>query len=312
MSAAVDLASVTKAYGDFLALDSLNLSVAPGEVLGLLGHNGAGKTTSMKLILGLTTPSAGQVRLFGENPAGHAARALRYAVGYLPESVSFYEQLTGREVLDYFRRLKRVARTECDRLLDQVGLTEAAQRRVKTYSKGMRQRLGLAQALLGQPKLLLLDEPTVGLDPLGTRDFFVMLDELRQQGTTVILCSHVLAGIESHIDKAAILGHGRLLAHGSLDELRRQAGLPLTIRVRGHWPPGTWENRLTEMGIHGARVNGRHVEFTTSVARKIELTRFVLAEPGVEDIEWSAPSLESLYAHFGSGQDTGRSPCTPS
>ncbi len=170
------------------------------------------------------------------------ANELRRRLGYLPENVQFYEQLSGREVLDYFARLKRVASGQVGELLERVGLAHAMDRRVKTYSKGMRQRLGLAQALLGEPRLLLLDEPTTGLDPMATKDFYGMVDELSRRGVSVILCSHVLPGVERHIDRAVIFGRGRMLAAGSIDELRESAALPLVMRLRSRGIPRCWSN----------------------------------------------------------------------
>lgn len=215
----VEIDGATLRYGALTALSGLDLRLEPGEVLGLLGHNGAGKTTTIKLVLGLLAPSEGRVRVLG-----HDARSLeaRRQLGYLPENVTFYPQLSGAETLRHFARLKGVAPAEAARLLEQVGLGHAARRRLKTYSKGMRQRLGLAQALLGEPRLLLLDEPTVGLDPLATVELYQLLDRLRGQGTGIVLCSHVLPGVETHIDRAAILAGGRLQVAGSLAELRRK------------------------------------------------------------------------------------------
>ncbi len=296
--AVVELLGVAKRYGAVHAVDGVTLDVQAGEILGLLGHNGAGKTSTMKLILGLSPPSAGSVRVFGRAPYGGHTQDLRLKLGYLPESVSFYEQLSGREVLVYFARLKGVRGKQLGDLLERVGLSAAADRRVKTYSKGMRQRLGLAQALLGQPRLLLLDEPTVGLDPMATRDFYGMLDELGKQGATVILSSHVLPGIEAHIHRAAIMGKGRLLAAGTLDELRRQRGLPCTIRAHGHWAEGTWEPRLQRPDISDYKVNGTSLELSSTIAAKLDVIRMILSDPGVQDIELSPPSLETLYAHF--------------
>ncbi len=244
----VEIDGATLRYGALTALSGLDLRLEPGEVLGLLGHNGAGKTTTIKLVLGLLAPSEGRVRVLG-----HDARSLeaRRQLGYLPENVTFYPQLSGAETLRHFARLKGVAPAEAARLLEQVGLGHAARRRLKTYSKGMRQRLGLAQALLGEPRLLLLDEPTVGLDPLATVELYQLLDRLRGQGTGIVLCSHVLPGVETHIDRAAILAGGRLQVAGSLAELRRKAALPTRVRLasphnpqwlerwhgRPGWPP---------------------------------------------------------------------------
>ncbi len=296
----VELMSVVKRYDAVRAVDGVTLNVHAGEILGLLGHNGAGKTTTMKMILGLSPPSAGTVRVFGRAPYGGHTQDLRLKLGYLPESVSFYEQLSGREVLAYFARLKGVRGKQCEELLERVGLTAAADRRVKTYSKGMRQRLGLAQALLGHPRLLLLDEPTVGLDPMATRDFYGMLDELGKQGTTVILSSHVLPGIEAHIHRAAIMGKGRLLAVGTLEELRRQRGLPCIIRARGHWAAASWEARLQRPDISDYKVNGTRLELSSTNEAKLDIMRMILSDPAVRDVELSPPSLETLYAHFSS------------
>lgn len=298
MTVSVELQHVSKAYGDFHALTKIDLQLREGEVMGLLGHNGAGKTTTMKLILGVITASTGKVKLFGESPTGPHADNLRRHMGYLPENVSFYNQLSGREVLAYFGKLKGVGHTEQMELLERVGLSEAARRRVKTYSKGMRQRLGLAQALLGRPRLLLLDEPTVGLDPAATRDFYAMLAELRQHGTTILLSSHVLPGIEKHIDRAAILGSGHLLALGTLNELSQEAQIPLVIRVRGHWPGMDWQQQLQDKEIDCRTVNDSQLELRLPTRRKLEVMRLLLAEPSVQDIELIQPSLDSLYSYF--------------
>ena len=304
MKASVELQQVSKAYGDVYALTNINLGLREGEVMGLLGHNGAGKTTTMKLILGVITATAGTVKLFGESPTGPHADSLRRHMGYLPENVSFYNQLSGREVLDYFGRLKGVGRAEQTELLERVGLSKAAARRVKTYSKGMRQRLGLAQALLGRPKLLLLDEPTAGLDPAATRDFYAMLTELRQQGTTILLSSHVLPGIEKHIDRTAILGNGHLLALGTLNELSQQAQIPLIIHVRGHWPGMDWQQQLREQEVDCHTVNDSHLELRLPTQGKLEVMRILLAEPRVQDIELIQPSLDSLYNYYNKPQET--------
>ncbi|MDX5298691.1 MAG: ABC transporter ATP-binding protein, partial [Gammaproteobacteria bacterium] len=159
---AIQLDGITQHYGATAVLHDLSLHLPPGEVLGLFGHNGAGKTTTIKLILGLLQPTQGQVQVLGGSPQDVR---IKLQIGYLPENVMFYPQLSGRETLRHFARLKQAPDAQVSSLLDQVGLSTAADRRVKTYSKGMRQRLGLAQALLGKPRLLLLDEPTVGLDP---------------------------------------------------------------------------------------------------------------------------------------------------
>ncbi|KAA8983597.1 ABC transporter ATP-binding protein [Halospina sp. K52047b] len=298
MTNAVDLETLSCHFGGVHALTSLDLSLGEGEVLGLLGHNGAGKSTAMKLILGILSPTSGRVRVFGEDPRGPGSGRLRLQLGYLPENVSFYDNLSGREVLAYFARLKRVSPKEVNRLLGQVGLDHAANRRVRTYSKGMRQRLGLAQALLGEPRLLLLDEPTVGLDPMATRDVYRTMDELRARGTGIIISSHVLPGIEQHVDRVAILGRGSLLAEGTIEALRGQAELPLTIRVRRQA-----DARFPETGLHPAIQEAtpdadNSLVLTVPTGDKLRVLNELLSLPGLEDVTVEPPTLESLYAHF--------------
>ncbi len=295
----VKLHQVTKHFHQVKALNGLDLDLKKGEVLGLLGHNGAGKTTTMKLILGLMPVTSGEIQVFDQVPYANKRQNLRLKIGYLPESVQFYEQLTGLEVLHYFAKLKNLATKPCLSLLAQVGLDFAAKRRVKTYSKGMRQRLGLAQALLGKPRLLLLDEPTVGLDPSATRDFYQTVDQLRQQGVSIILCSHVLPGIEQYIDRVAILGQGKQLALGTLDELRLQSKLPLTIKIKGNWKDQTatkkWLNQYTD-NIH--KITETVIEFNTDMKEKLSLMRYLLDHPNITDIQSHLPMLDDIYAHF--------------
>ncbi|GGK75214.1 ABC transporter ATP-binding protein [Amphritea balenae] len=288
----VELQQVEKKYQGVSALNKLNLEIREGEVLGLFGHNGAGKTTTIKLILGLIGATSGQVKVFGEDPTQSEARNLRRKLGFLQENVSFYDQLTGLEVLQYFARLKGVSKKNCLSLLDQVGLSQAGKRRVKTYSKGMRQRLGLAQALLGEPKLLLLDEPTVGLDPIATQDFYRRIEQLKEQGCTVILCSHVLPGVEKYIDRALILGQGNLLAEGSINDLRHQADLPATFHLQGSGLalPDSLAAKATHDEL-GTRLD-------VPLTEKMSAMQQLVGLQGLENLDIHLPSLEDLYTHF--------------
>ncbi|MBK8973461.1 MAG: ABC transporter ATP-binding protein [Hahellaceae bacterium] len=292
---AVQLQAVQQWYGNMQVLWDLNLELAEGEVLGLFGHNGAGKTTTMKLILGLLRAGSGTVRVLGSEPSHPDVRE---QLGYLPENVIFYPQLTGRETLYHFARLKHAARKQADDLLSQVGLDSAAERRVKTYSKGMRQRLGLAQALLGAPRLLLLDEPTVGLDPIATQDLYQLVDQLRQRGTSIILCSHVLPGVEPHIDRAAILTQGRMRAIGTLAELRRAADLPVRIRALGQGM-SEFESQYRQHGGYTRRnLTHQGIEVSVRADKKLPVLREMLSQDGLTDIDIQQPSLEELYRFF--------------
>lgn len=292
---AVEIQGVSQRYGNMTVLHDLNLRLGEGEVLGLFGHNGAGKTTSMKLILGLLQASEGRVEVLGRDPR---TTDVRRNLGYLPENVTFYPQLSGRETLRHFARLKSTPLGQVDDLLEQVGLAHAADRRVKTYSKGMRQRLGLAQAVLGEPRLLLLDEPTVGLDPIATQELYLLVDRLRQTGTSVILCSHVLPGVEAHINRAAILAKGRLQAVGSLKQLRNEAGLPVRIRASGLAHSDAWLARWNIAG-HAAQRHGENgVEVVAVNGHKLPLLRELLGESEPDDVEIHQPSLEDLYRYY--------------
>ena len=295
MMPVVEIEGVTQRYGHATVLHDLSLSLAPGEVLGLFGHNGAGKTTSMKLILGLLQASSGQVRVFGRAPSDPHVRQM---LGYLPENCTFYPQLSGLETLQHFARLKGAPLSQVQTLLEDVGLTVAARRRVKTYSKGMRQRLGLAQALLGEPRLLLLDEPTVGLDPIATQDLYRLLDRLRGQGTSIILCSHVLPGVEAHINRAAILTQGRLLALGTLAALREEAGLPTLIRSSGLQRAAHLQKRWSEAGHVTQRWGAEGLQVAALNGNKLDLLRQLLDQDSPSDVEIVVPSLEDLYRHY--------------
>ncbi len=292
---AVQLEGVQQHYGRTPVLQDFSLSLAEGEVLGLFGHNGAGKTTSMRLILGLLQPTQGRVRVLGMDARDPQVRR---QLGYLPENVMFYPQLTGRETLTHFARLKQADARQVEALLSQVGLQHAAERRVKTYSKGMRQRLGLAQALLGNPRLLLLDEPTVGLDPIATQDLYMLIDRLRQGGTSIILCSHVLPGVEPHIDRAAILAQGRLQSVGTLAELREGADLPTRIRASGLAQRDQWLQHWRDAGYSARALNVDGIEVTAGATDKMVLVRELLTQADPADLEIQQPSLEDLYRYF--------------
>src|SRR5690606_1367884 len=214
------------------------------------------------------------------------------------ENVIFYPQLSGRETLRHFARLKGTAAAQVEELLEQVGLAHAADRRVKTYSKGMRQRLGLAQAVLGEPRLLLLDEPTVGLDPIATQDLYLLVDRLRRNGTSVILCSHVLPGVEAHIDRAAILAQGRLQAVGSLKQLRSEAGLPVRIRATGLARSEALLQRWSAAGFSAQAHGEDGVEVIAINGHKLPLLRELLGESEPDDVEIHQPSLEDLYRYY--------------
>src|SRR5436305_11870150 len=198
----------------------LNLRVAPGEGYGLLGPNGSGKSTTLKIILGLVSPTHGRTKIFGRDSSLVESRE---AVGFLPENPYFYRFLTGEETLRFFGKLCRVngsrLKSRVRELLELVGLTNARDQRLSTYSKGMLQRIGLAQALINEPKLVVLDEPTAGVDPAGSRDTRNIIVDLKQRGVTVLLSSHLLGQVQEICDHVGILARGTLMREGRLEEL---------------------------------------------------------------------------------------------
>jgi ABC-2 type transport system ATP-binding protein len=227
---------VTKVFRDFwrrekvAAVRELDLEVRPNEVLGLLGPNGSGKSTTIKMILGLLYPTRGFIRVFGKRPTDVSIKA---RIGFLPEESYLYPFLNAWETLDYYGRLFKQPRIQrrqrVEMLLDMVGLTQVAYRRVGEYSKGMQRRIGLAQALINDPDLLILDEPTSGLDPLGTRQVKDLIQQLGRRGKTIVLSSHLLSDVEDVCQRVAILYGGRLRACGEVNDLLSQHGLTQII-----------------------------------------------------------------------------------
>jgi ABC-2 type transport system ATP-binding protein len=226
----VEARALTKRYGDFVAVDTLSFHVDRGEIYGLLGPNGAGKTTTILMLLGLSEPSSGEARVLGLDPARDPLEVKRW-VGYMPDSVGFYGRLSGRENLEYTARLSGVAddvaAQRIEDLLGQVRLTDAADQAADTYSRGMLQRLGVADALVKDPSVLILDEPTASIDPAGVADLLDLIRGLvANRGLAVLLSSHLLAQVEQLCDRVGIFSRGRLIAEGTVAELAERAGDP--------------------------------------------------------------------------------------
>ncbi len=224
----IQAAGLTKRYGDLVAVDHLDLELLRGEIFGLLGQNGAGKTTTILMLLGLTEPTGGTARVLGMDPARDALRVKRQ-VGYLPDSVGFYGDLTGRQNLRYTARLNGLRGEEAERRIQeslrQVGLSDRGDGRADTYSRGMLQRLGIADALIKDPDILILDEPTAAIDPIGVVEILQLLRDLvRERGVTVLLSSHLLTQVQSVCDRVGIFAAGRLIGLGTVPELAARFG----------------------------------------------------------------------------------------
>jgi len=249
----IETHELRKVYGNTVAVDGITLSVAKGEAFGFLGPNGAGKTTTIKILLGLVHPTMGQARLLGHAPGDPAVMG---RVGFLPEYFRFHPWLTATDFLDLHGRLYGMSAEQCRRripqLLERVGLADRANSHLGEFSKGMAQRIGLAQALLNEPEVVFLDEPTSGLDPLGRREVRDLIRELRNDGVTVFLNSHFLSEVEITCDRIAIVKRGRVACVGTLDELTR-GSVEVEVHATGLTPElqeglGRWGRILSADG----------------------------------------------------------------
>lgn len=269
--------ALRKEFGAKVAVADLTLEVQPGEIFGFLGPNGAGKTTSVKMLLGLTTPTAGSATLLGRPMGDRHARA---KIGFLPEHFRFHEWLQAREFLDFHGRLYGMSPAQrqaaIPRLLALVNLADRAETKLSAFSKGMLQRIGLAQALLNEPQLVFLDEPTSGLDPMGRRLVRDIINQLRDRGCAVFLNSHLLSEVEKTCDRVAFIRDGRILQVATLDELTQES-LQVTLRVGQPTP-----QLLADLAHFGSdvRLDGRHGRIRlclTQESRLPELARWLIA-----------------------------------
>lgn len=297
----LQVTNVSKHFGDVQAVNGISLSVAKGEMFGLIGHNGAGKSTLFKLMLGLIPATSGEIRIHDVVVGGRDFRQMRRRIGYLPESFVTYDNLTGLEVLRLFADLKQVPRSACPAILERVGLADAATRRVRGYSKGMRQRLGFAQVLLGSPDLIFLDEPTNGLDPEGIHEFYRILRDVQSQGATIIITSHILAEIQGRVDSLVILNSGRVAAQGTLTQLRANMVLPSVIEVVlrvGHEP--RMRAALDDLDGLEWELDDGCARISCPAASKVSvLARIMAVSDAVLDIVVHEPSLEDLFLGYG-------------
>jgi ABC-2 type transport system ATP-binding protein len=300
---AIHTEGLVKRYGTIAALDGLSMTVPRGEVFGFLGPNGAGKTTAVKLLVGLTHPTAGEVWVLGA-PVGD--REARRKIGYLPELFRYQDWLQAHEVLALHCELLGIPhnrrRKEIAEALDLVGLTDRAGDRVGTFSKGMQQRLGLGVALLGVPDLVLLDEPTSALDPVGRHDVRELIRTLRARGTTVFLNSHLLAEVEQVCDRVAVVDRGKVIAMGTMDELR---GADTLVRLRlGNVGPAALD-ALRCAGTLAIEADGYTVRGIGREAVPELVSRLVELGCAVYAVEPRGQSLEDRFLQLLGENDAG-------
>ena len=289
--------NVTKRYGDVVALENITLEIVQGETFGLVGPNGSGKSTLMRLLLGIIKPTEGSVLFDGVSLDTQGWTELRKQIGYMPERVSFYDNLTGIETLEHFARIKGGSVGNIKDVLSKVLSDEALNRKVGGYSKGMRQRINLAQALLNNPALLVLDEPTSGLDPVGVRELYGILDELkRTRDMTIVLSSHILAEIEEKVQRVGIMKEGNIKATGSLEELYRGFNLPLRLVIMLSGDNPSFVEQLKASGLENIVIRDGTLTADLPRYKKMSILSFVLEQKdSFADFSVREPSLEEVF-----------------
>lgn len=317
--AIIELTELTKRYGEQTAVSRLNLSIVRGEVFGLLGPNGAGKTTTILMMLGLAEPTSGHVKVCGLDPKRNPLEVKR-RVGYMPDDIGFYEDRTGIDNLMFTARLNGIpveqAKAKAEALLERVGLAEAKRKKVGAYSRGMRQRLGIADVLIKDPEIIILDEPTLGIDPEGVRELLHLIHELsRNEGITVLLSSHHLHQVQQICDRVGLFVKGRLIASGDVESLASQLDDERVIRVE--LEASGWTEQLTNklQELEGViSVDGPHDTGTAGVSSSvltcsIDLTAAV-AQAAIEHgstlhaVKRKQYGLDDIYHRFFEGGGT--------
>lgn len=306
----IEIENLTKKYGNFTAVDNLSLEIGQGEIFGLLGPNGAGKSTTILMLMGLTEPTGGKVRVCGIDPVRNPIEVKR-KVGYLPEDVGFYDDLTGLENLVFTAQLNGIQRsqteTRAEELLQRVGLFGQTEKKVGKYSRGMRQRLGLADVLMKNPEVIILDEPTLGIDPSGIREFLELIVKLsREEGITVLFSSHHLHQVQQVCDRVGIFVNGKLLAQGDISSLAGQLFQGSAFSVEAKTTNGNVEN-LTEMltQIEGVETVSRKNN-TFNIACSSDVTHEIAkvlanSEAGLSSLNKKEYGLDDIYYRYFEG-----------
>lgn len=305
----IEINGLTKYYGSLKAVDNLHLAIGKGEIFGLLGPNGAGKSTTILMLLGLTEPSAGEARICGLNAARNPIPVKR-KVGYMPDNVGFYNELTALENLTYIGRLNGIPEAEVkDRarnMLMEVGLEAAIHKKAGAFSRGMKQRLGLADVLLKQPEVIILDEPTLGIDPTGVRDFLELIRQLSQaQGLTILLSSHHLHQVQQVCNRVGIFVGGRLLAEGNIETLAANLfnaapyAVRVTLKAAISEANGLKKEILQMPAVNKVTVDGTLVEISGQENITPDIVRFFVQHGfDVTGVQQKSYGLDEIYQQY--------------
>jgi ABC-2 type transport system ATP-binding protein len=314
----IELAGLTKMYDSFTAVDHLNLNIRKGEIFGLLGPNGAGKSTTILMMMGLTEPTSGMVKVCGLNPTTSPID-VKKKVGYLPEDVGFYDDRTGLENLVYTARLNSLSGKESQikamQLIERVGLTEAAHKKTGKYSRGMRQRLGLADVLIKSPEVIILDEPTLGIDPKGVKEFLELIVKLsREEGLTVLFSSHHLHQVQQVCDRVGLFVKGNLLAEGDIQSLSAKlyGNSPYIIEIEVSEDNGSLvtEERLKNIlkevkNITHIKLNGDKFQIDCSADITAGIARAIVQSgAGLHSMSKKEFGLDDIYYRYFEGGET--------
>jgi len=290
----IEIHNLEKYYGKFQALKGLNLTVKKGEVLGLIGPNGAGKTTTVRILLGLLKKSAGTAKVFGKDVWDEAVE-IHKRLSYVPDDVRLWPKLTGGEAIDFLASLRGgINEEKRARYIERFEFDPS--KRCQSYSKGNRQKLALIAALSADVDLIVFDEPTGGLDPLMSKVFQECVAELKEEGKTILMSSHILADVEKLCDRVAIISHGRIVETGTLDEMRHMKRNVITVQTER--PP----EKLNDLeGVHNIRENGEEISFQADTDKIDTIMRF-LVDHGIRSIVSAPPTLEDLFMrHYEEG-----------
>ncbi|MEA3200428.1 MAG: type transport system ATP-binding protein [Thermoplasmata archaeon] len=302
MAGILETQGLVKTYRGVRAVDDVTLSVQKGEIYGFLGPNGAGKTTTLRMLMGLARPDAGSVRVRGVDPLADPAAA-HAGLGFLPETLSFYKTLSGRQTLRFFAEIKGLRPEAADEALALVGLADAANKRVGEYSRGMTQRVGLAQALMGEPEILVLDEPTGGLDPLAHRQVKDLLRDRNRRGVTIIFSSHILTEVQELANRVGMMRKGKLVAQDTVDGLRARVGLKGMLVLTLLNPTPMVAVAVQKMqGVESATLVGDKLQVVCDAALRFDVAK-LCEETGarVLNMETKEASLEDVFVSIAQG-----------
>ncbi len=301
----IETHGLTKRYDGFTAVDRLDLAIQAGEVYGILGPNGSGKTTTILMLLGLTDPTAGTVQVLGLDPTRYPLQ-VKARVGYIPDRVGFYEELTAWENLMYTAKLNglpsSVARQRIAQALERVGLAQVAHQAVRTFSRGMRQRLGVADVLIKDPDIIIMDEPTQGLDPESARQFLTFIRDLKEEGITILLASHLLHQVQQVCDRVGLFYRGQKGLEGTVPELARQIlGSAYHIRLTvAEGAPRFLPALKGLQGVQEAHAEDEHTLLLKTIADlRPEAARVVVEQGGrLLSLDLDLPSLDDIYTRY--------------